>query len=315
MPRDRRGPPLYSCRSGASPYPCIPNNTEQYKSKDLSHSVGNEKDWEEVRCPICMDHPHNAVLLLCSSRETGCHPYMCDTSYRHSNCLDQFRKSSAPNPSADLTEDVPLFCPLCRGQINRWTVIEPARKFMNSKPRSCSLETCDFGGTYSELRKHARHEHPSVRPSEADSGRQLKWMRLERERNLQDIVSSASPLEPGWDWDDWLGLEVPLDDLSEFLELEPVEECDWDGFLDIDIGIELPFTFFEASLALDPLNEMNMSVSSGVNHRSHNTRTTARTRDTHPLGQRLASRTGGSWGSRSNRSHHPSNQRRLRRDY
>ncbi|XP_057464634.1 uncharacterized protein LOC130754438 [Actinidia eriantha] len=310
MPKDRRVSPLSSHPSRVSPYPCSPKNTEQYKSKDLSQSVWNEKDWEEVRCPICMDHPHNAVLLLCSSREIGCHPYMCDTSYRHSNCLDQFRKSSASNPSPDLTEDVPLSCPLCRGKINGWTVIEPARRFMNSIPRSCSLETCDFSGIYSELRKHARLEHPSVRPSEADSGRQLEWMRLERERNLEDIISSASRLEAGWDWDDWMGLEVPLDDLSEILELEPVEECYWDGFLDIDIGIELPFTFFESSLALDPLNETNVSVSSGVNHGSHNTRTTARTRDTYHSGRTA----GGSWGSWSNRSQHSSN-RRLRRDY
>uniref|UniRef100_A0A1D1XCJ6 Zinc finger protein 62 n=1 Tax=Anthurium amnicola TaxID=1678845 RepID=A0A1D1XCJ6_9ARAE len=50
------------------------------------------KEWDEISCPICMDHPHNAVLLLCSSHEKGCRPYMCDTSNRHSNCLDRFKK-------------------------------------------------------------------------------------------------------------------------------------------------------------------------------------------------------------------------------
>ncbi|KAE9618039.1 hypothetical protein Lal_00037896 [Lupinus albus] len=50
------------------------------------------KELDEVSCPICMDHPHNAVLLRCSSHEKGCRSYICDTSYRHSNCLDRFKK-------------------------------------------------------------------------------------------------------------------------------------------------------------------------------------------------------------------------------
>lgn len=50
------------------------------------------KEWDEASCPICMDHPHNAVLLLCSSHDKGCRSYICDTSYRHSNCLDRFKK-------------------------------------------------------------------------------------------------------------------------------------------------------------------------------------------------------------------------------
>ncbi|KAJ1269986.1 hypothetical protein BS78_06G020300 [Paspalum vaginatum] len=50
------------------------------------------KEWDDALCPICMDHPHNAVLLLCSSHDKGCRSYICDTSYRHSNCLDRFKK-------------------------------------------------------------------------------------------------------------------------------------------------------------------------------------------------------------------------------
>lgn len=53
------------------------------------------KELDEVSCPICMDHPHNAVLLLCSSHEKGCRSFICDTSYRHSNCLDRFKKLKA----------------------------------------------------------------------------------------------------------------------------------------------------------------------------------------------------------------------------
>ncbi|CAL9749104.1 unnamed protein product [Musa acuminata subsp. burmannicoides] len=61
-----------------------------------------QKQWDEVLCPICMDHPHNAVVLLCTSYEKGCRSYICDTSYRHSNCLDRFRNlrmNSSDNPS------------------------------------------------------------------------------------------------------------------------------------------------------------------------------------------------------------------------
>ncbi|MCL7046737.1 hypothetical protein MKW94_027125 [Papaver nudicaule] len=50
------------------------------------------KEWDEALCPICMDHPHNAVLLVCSSHDKGCRSYICDTSYRHSNCLDRYKR-------------------------------------------------------------------------------------------------------------------------------------------------------------------------------------------------------------------------------
>ncbi|KAK9022557.1 hypothetical protein V6N11_002809 [Hibiscus sabdariffa] len=83
-----------------------------------------------------------------------------------------------------------LLCPLCRGDIYGWSVVEPARQFMNSKVRSCSSETCDFSGTYSELRKHARSAHPLVRPTEVDPERQHDWTRLERERDYEDMLSS-----------------------------------------------------------------------------------------------------------------------------
>lgn len=55
-------------------------------------SCALHKEWDEVLCPICMDHPHNAVLIMCSSHDKGCRSYICDTSYRHSNCLDRFKK-------------------------------------------------------------------------------------------------------------------------------------------------------------------------------------------------------------------------------
>lgn len=61
------------------------------------------KELDETSCPICMEYPHNAVLLICRSHEKGCRSYICDTSYRHSNCLDRYRKLVANNNKTSQT--------------------------------------------------------------------------------------------------------------------------------------------------------------------------------------------------------------------
>ncbi|KAF2317969.1 hypothetical protein GH714_041293 [Hevea brasiliensis] len=228
MPKDRRDRSVSFDRCKASPYTCSSSCSRLSSPKIPSETEENLKEWEEARCPVCMEHPHNAVLLICSSHEKGCRPYMCDTSYRHSNCLDQFRKSfteaslttpqpeenrvttatvgsSEPTVNVEQSEEEPLstgtipcdkkaqptlVCPLCRGQVKEWITMEPARRFMNAKSRSCACETCDFSGTYSDLRKHARLEHPLVRPSQADPERQRNWRLLERQRDLGDLIST-----------------------------------------------------------------------------------------------------------------------------
>ncbi|KAK4772772.1 hypothetical protein SAY86_014547 [Trapa natans] len=274
MPKDRRERSVSSDRCRASPFRCSSSKSKCPSSKISSETDANIKEWEGARCPVCMEHPHNAVLLICTSHDKGCRPYMCDTSYRHSNCLDQFRKSFSvnpstipstpeqdqspfdnensssgtpqelhlgietppqrePNPSANaimsleipgeqqnasasmglptessITElhveqrvgpaSVPsenpaepkLLCPLCRGQVKEWVVVDGARRFMNAKSRSCASETCEYMGTYSDLRKHARLEHPLVRPTEADPERQRNWRRLERQRDFGDLLST-----------------------------------------------------------------------------------------------------------------------------
>ncbi|KAJ8528318.1 hypothetical protein K7X08_022010 [Anisodus acutangulus] len=236
MPKERRDRSVSFDRSRASPYSCSSSHSRQSLSKNPLENEENVKDWEDARCPVCMEHPHNAILLLCASHEKGCRPFMCDTSYRHSNCFDQFKKSfeeaSASTTqqveipaSASITEpttaaisealsELPgerteggsislgaalscenheikkMLCPLCRGQINDWIVVDSARCYMNAKLRSCSSETCEVTGTYTDLRKHARQEHPLVRPTEADPERQRSWRRLERQRDLGDLLST-----------------------------------------------------------------------------------------------------------------------------
>ncbi|XP_060180418.1 uncharacterized protein LOC132610153 [Lycium barbarum] len=202
------------------------------------------KEWDAASCPICMDHPHNAVLLICSSHDKGCRSYICDTSYRHSNCLDRFKKLRAENRdnppimtqgnpdiavetphehvemqegtlqtsvaatvwgssnetmSADNSSDskLKLNCPMCRGDVLGWKVVEEARKYLNSKPRSCSRESCSFTGNYRELRQHARRDHPTARPADIDPSRQRAWRRLENQREYDDIVSAVHSAMPG----------------------------------------------------------------------------------------------------------------------
>lgn len=193
------------------------------------------KEWDEISCPICMDHPHNAVLLICSSHNKGCRSYVCDTSYRHSNCLDRFKKLKEEEESADslsatglipenhhdpintlienshvtssLVDPDPvnrthedmsnLKCPLCRGSVFGWQVLEDARQYLNLKPRSCSRESCAFIGNYKELRRHARRVHPTVRPADIDPSRQRAWHNLEDQSEYNDIVSAIQSAVPG----------------------------------------------------------------------------------------------------------------------
>ncbi|KAI5084729.1 hypothetical protein GOP47_0001042 [Adiantum capillus-veneris] len=237
--------------------------------EDAAENSSAKAEWEDATCPICMEFPHNAVLLLCASHDKGCRPYMCNTSYRHSNCLDQYQKAQlraqgnhalreltpeggqvigrlsgitstdsmrtsrrsgrgvALNAIAvetagtegfeteaglmeradgiDDSEQLRAFspylqgdvqgllCPLCRGKVEGWKVIQSARDHWNHKVRSCAQEACPFSGNYEELRVHARREHPLARPSEVDPNRQRDWRRLERRRDLGDVMSTMLP--------------------------------------------------------------------------------------------------------------------------
>lgn len=222
MPKERRDRSVSVDNSRASPYQCSTSHPKRSLNQNPLESEQNLKEWEDSRCPVCMEHPHNAILLLCSSHDKGCRPFMCDTSYRHSNCFDQFKKSfsesqpfsplisqSQPSVPSGVTEPLlpdlipgetlnneseksksKLLCPLCRGEVNGWVVVDSARIFMNTKARTCASETCDFSGTYTDLRKHARLVHPLSRPSEADPERQRDWRRMERQRDLGDLLST-----------------------------------------------------------------------------------------------------------------------------
>lgn len=213
---------MASRQSRATPYR-LPSYTSAVSvdlyPKKCSKAL-DKKDWEDVTCSVCMECPHNAVLLLCSSHDKGCRPYMCGTSFRYSNCLDQYKKAytkvissndgqdvhgSVNNPiqvpdssgPVERCEMAELACPLCRGQVKGWTVVEPAREYLNAKKRSCMQDNCSFIGNYKELRKHVRAEHPSARPREVDPTLEQKWRRLEREREHDDVISTIRSTMPG----------------------------------------------------------------------------------------------------------------------
>ncbi|KAK9167644.1 hypothetical protein Scep_002835 [Stephania cephalantha] len=220
--RSRRRMVSRSRRSTPYPLPSFRGKAldkETHPKKKRTKTTG-KKDWEDATCSVCLEYPHNAVLLLCSSHDKGCRPYMCGTSYRYSNCLDQFKKAytkaaspphehasagsvSFPSLSPDSNwatekcETMELACPLCRGQVKGWTVVEAARDYLNSKKRSCMQDNCSFLGTYKELRKHVKREHPSAKPREVDPVLEQKWKRLEHEREREDVMSTIRSSMPG----------------------------------------------------------------------------------------------------------------------
>ncbi|KAJ6919959.1 hypothetical protein NC651_013785 [Populus alba x Populus x berolinensis] len=151
-----------SRRHRVMPYVLSPCSRKAGKDCHLKkkHSKASEKkDWEGATFSVCLQHPHNAVLLVCSSYNKGCRPYMVEVPE--------------------------LLCPLCRGEVKGWTVVEPARKLLNAKKRTCMPDKCSFAGTYKQLRKHVKAKHPLARPRAVDPVLEEKRKKLECERERQ----------------------------------------------------------------------------------------------------------------------------------
>ncbi|XP_020551681.1 uncharacterized protein LOC105160838 [Sesamum indicum] len=159
-------------------------------------------NWDDVTCPICLDYPHNSVLLQCSSYDKGCRPFVCDTDHLHSNCLDRFKEangmlSGSQSPSSadnlqflDSGPDSKPACPLCRGEVTGWIVVDKARVHLDVKNRCCEEAKCSFTGTYLELQKHAQVEHPHACPSKIDPARQLDWENFQQSSEIIDVLST-----------------------------------------------------------------------------------------------------------------------------
>lgn len=290
MPKDRRVDSLSSSdRDSASPCACISKDEKEWKLENSLPTVIDEKDWKEARCPICMEYPHNAVLLLCSSCAKGCRPYICDTSSRHSNCLDQFLNVSygklstkqrdvylAETPSSWIGVVLTLLrptkssggrvpevlCPFCRGRVIGLVVVENVRSHMNSKVRNCSLESCNFSGKYKELRKHARRQHPNVKPSDPDPERKADWARLMFESDLRDTTSlvesqfedeefSYSPYESGVE----TSPTATVDNNSSTVS---------DTAVDLDFSFSLLYDIFGPNGSLTPARPLCMELITSI---------------------------------------------------
>lgn len=104
-----------------------------------------DDQYEGRRCPVCMDPPHNCVLIDCSSERCRC--YICHTNKLFSNCLEQFANSRVPT------------CPLCRGQLLGCSIDQRAREYFDEQKRDCPFNNCSFEGSFKELRTHVQREH------------------------------------------------------------------------------------------------------------------------------------------------------------
>ncbi|WOK95019.1 hypothetical protein Cni_G03724 [Canna indica] len=165
---------------------------------------------EDIICPICLDIPHNAVLLQCSSYKRGCRTFICDTDDSHSNCLDRYRHShglfasmkmrstttqTSSNSSQSfqvipLSSDSNLTCPMCRGNVTRFILDDKVRSYLNMKKRCCDEQQCAYVGNYMELHQHAKQEHPDSRPSEVDPQRQQDWDNFQQFSEITDVLST-----------------------------------------------------------------------------------------------------------------------------
>ncbi|XP_038698213.1 uncharacterized protein LOC119995830 isoform X1 [Tripterygium wilfordii] len=219
---------------------------KSYFESGIPHNTSNMEDiqlnmnWEDVTCPICLDFPHNGVLLQCSSYEKGCHPFVCDTDHLHSNCLDRFKSAyglSSPSASdaTPTTHTQPIVlegnckpaCPLCRGEIVGWIVIDKARLHLDEHKRCCEEEQCAFMGTYLELKKHAEVVHPNARPSRIDPARQLDWENFQRSSEVIDVLSTIhSEVPRGVVLGDYV-IEYGGDDSGDEFEDFPGDEGNW----------------------------------------------------------------------------------------
>ncbi|CAH8360267.1 unnamed protein product [Eruca vesicaria subsp. sativa] len=153
---------------------------------------------------------------------------MCATGNRFSNCLEQYKKAYAKDVKRiNLLE---LMCPLCRGQVKGWTVVKDARKYLNSKKRTCMKDNCLFSGSYRQLKKHVKAVHPRAKPRAIDPVMEEKWKKLEVERERSDVISSVMSSTPGaMVFGDYV-IEPYDDDYDDDLESDDLMES---GYFDL----------------------------------------------------------------------------------
>ncbi|CAF2177251.1 hypothetical protein BRARA_G02024 [Brassica rapa] len=185
MAKQRRVLSVSSNRTRVSPYPLRSSRTKKEKEPELPIQTEGPSQWEDVRCVICQEPPHNAVLLRCSSSSTGCRAYMCDTSARHSNCFKQYRLKNMNRLTKAFN------CPYCRGEVHETMKVSGAMRYLNAKPRGCAFEGCVFSGSYSQLKNHLKAEHPGFTGPVVDQRRHLAWEQMQRAAEYTEVMTAA----------------------------------------------------------------------------------------------------------------------------
>ncbi|GAA0142064.1 hypothetical protein LIER_03049 [Lithospermum erythrorhizon] len=127
---------------------------------------------DDIICPICLDSPHNCVLLQCSSHDKGCRSFVREHDHTGSE-----------------TNDRPI-CPLCRGEVTGWIIPGNVRLHLDEKKRCCDEAKCVFEGTFKELRKHVQLEHPNAKPPKIDPARELDWENFQQSSEIIDVLST-----------------------------------------------------------------------------------------------------------------------------
>ncbi|KAL6846478.1 hypothetical protein ACP4OV_023926 [Aristida adscensionis] len=191
MTKCARKDPSRQLRSSHCKPPSSHCSFKRVAKRELTLSATERYAWTDATCPVCLECPHNAVLLLCSSHDNGCRPYICATNFRQSNCLNQLVKSCGHKSSEELGS-MELKCPLCRGEVKGYTLVEPARQQLNKKRRKCMQDGCSYIGTYRELCRHVKKKHPSANPRAVDPVHALRWRRLIFRSSLQDMICSTT---------------------------------------------------------------------------------------------------------------------------
>jgi hypothetical protein len=136
--------------------------------------------------------------------------------------------SHAVNTDPRVSEDnCKPSCPLCRGDVTGWVIIDDARVHLDEKKRACEEEQCIFKGTYSELQKHAQIEHPHARPSKIDPARQLDWENFQQSSEIIDVLSTIhSEVPRGVVLGDYV-IEYGEEETGDEFEDFPGDEGNW----------------------------------------------------------------------------------------
>jgi len=120
-----------------------------------------------------------------------------------------------------------LSCPLCRGDVSGWIIVDKARVHLDEKKRCCDEQQCAFIGNYSELQKHAQLEHPHACPSKIDPARQLDWENFQQSSEIVDVLSTIhSEIPRGVVLGDYV-IEYGDDDSADEFEDFPGDEGNW----------------------------------------------------------------------------------------